>query len=316
MENAAKQKGYDFAVVGLGILQNIGLYSLKHKSFDAIPVGGTVAIANDPVNQGRGLLLLQKAGLIKLKDGVGFLGTLDDITENPKKLKFTEVEGPQLVRITGDVDLAQGYPHFIVASGSLRSDQRPDLFRHRGQAVRRELRHQGGRARTTRPSPKFVDDLPELGRREAADPQVLRRQRQAVLCWHGRTRWLAWPSTACAVRAFGRGRTGSRRDADPAARDRDGRASRRPATVRFESGLARPTRSAAGEVSALDGVDLDIPAGAIFGIIGRSGAGKSSLIRTVNRLEEPTSGRVLVDGDADRGPRARTGWSPCAAASA
>jgi D-methionine transport system substrate-binding protein len=118
MENAARQKGYKFEIVGLGILSNIGLYSLKHKSFDQIPVGGSVAIANDPVNQGRGLLLLQKAGLIRLKDGVGFLGTLDDITENPKKLKFTEVEGPQLVRITRDVDLAQGYPHFIVASGS------------------------------------------------------------------------------------------------------------------------------------------------------------------------------------------------------
>ncbi len=118
MENASKQKGYRFDIVGAGILQNIGLFSLKHKSFDQIPVGGKVAIANDPVNQGRGLLLLQKAGLIKLKDGVGFLGTIDDIAENPKKLKFTEVEGPQLVRITGDVDLAQGYPHFIVAAGT------------------------------------------------------------------------------------------------------------------------------------------------------------------------------------------------------
>ena len=118
LENASKQKGYRFEIVGLGILQNVGLYSLKHKSLDHIPVGGKVAIANDPVNQGRGLLLLQKAGLIKLKDGVGFLGTVDDITENPKKLTFTEVEGPQLVRITGDVDLAQGYPHFIVAAGT------------------------------------------------------------------------------------------------------------------------------------------------------------------------------------------------------
>ncbi|WP_264046231.1 MetQ/NlpA family ABC transporter substrate-binding protein [Methylobacterium flocculans] len=118
MENAETQKGYDFEIVGLGILQNLGLYSLKHKSLDAVPVGGRVAIANDPVNQGRGLLLLQKAGLIKLKDGVGFLGTVDDIAENPKKLRFSEVEGPQLVRITGDVDLAQGYPHFIVAAGT------------------------------------------------------------------------------------------------------------------------------------------------------------------------------------------------------
>ncbi|GJD57583.1 methionine ABC transporter ATP-binding protein [Methylobacterium dankookense] len=71
----------------------------------------------------------------------------------------------------------------------------------------------------------------------------------------------------------------------------------RPAagTVRFEA-LSKTYRSAAGEVRALDSIDLEIPAGAIFGIIGRSGAGKSTLLRAVNRLEEPTSGRVLIDG--------------------
>ena len=117
LENAVKERGYKLSDVGTGILANVGLYSLKHKSFAEIPENGTVAIASDPVNQGRGLLLIQKAGLIKLKDGVGFHGTLDDITENPKNLKFSEVEGPQLVRVTGDVDLALGYPHFIAASG-------------------------------------------------------------------------------------------------------------------------------------------------------------------------------------------------------
>ena len=116
LDNAIKERGYPFTSVGVGTLANIGLYSLKHKSFDEIPDGGTVAIANDPVNQGRGLLLLQKAGLITLKDGVGFRGTLDDIVANPKNLTFSEVEGPQLVRVTGDVDLALGYPHFIVAA--------------------------------------------------------------------------------------------------------------------------------------------------------------------------------------------------------
>jgi D-methionine transport system substrate-binding protein len=116
LDNASKQGGYDFGVAGLGILSNIGLYSLKHKDFQSIPDGGAVAVANDPVNQGRGLLLLQRAGLIKLKDGVGFKATLDDIVENPKKLKFSEVEGPQLVRVTPDVDLAMGYPNFIATS--------------------------------------------------------------------------------------------------------------------------------------------------------------------------------------------------------
>ncbi len=116
LDNAIKDRGYPFTAVGVGTLANIGLYSLKHKSFAEIPQGGSVAIANDPVNQGRGLLLLQKAGLIKLKDGIGFNATLDDVVENPKQLTFTEVEGPQLVRVTGDVDLALGYPHFIVAA--------------------------------------------------------------------------------------------------------------------------------------------------------------------------------------------------------
>ncbi|HRL20369.1 MAG TPA: MetQ/NlpA family ABC transporter substrate-binding protein [Alcaligenes sp.] len=116
LNNAIEKNGYKLASAGTGILANVGVYSLKHQSVDQVPQGGKVGIANDPVNQGRGLLLLQKAGLIKLKPEVGYLGNLDDIVENPKKLSFVEVEGPQLVRITGDVDIAQGYPHFIVAA--------------------------------------------------------------------------------------------------------------------------------------------------------------------------------------------------------
>lgn len=116
LDNAIQKQGFKLKSVDNGILANVGLYSLKYKKFSDIPVNGKVAIANDPVNQGRGLLLLEKAGLIKLKPGVGFLGTLNDIVDNPKKLTFVEVEGPQLARITADVDLALGYPHFIVAS--------------------------------------------------------------------------------------------------------------------------------------------------------------------------------------------------------
>lgn len=116
LNNAIKKNNFKLASAGTGLLANLGLYSLKHKTVADVPVGGKVGLANDPVNQGRGLLLLQKVGLIKLKDGVGFLGSINDIIENPKKLSFVEVEGPQLVRITGDVDIAMGYPHFIVAA--------------------------------------------------------------------------------------------------------------------------------------------------------------------------------------------------------
>ena len=116
LKNAIEKNGYKLASAGTGILANVGVYSLKHQAVEQVPQGGKVGIANDPVNQGRGLLLLQKVGLIKLKPEVGYLGSLDDIVENPKRLSFVEVEGPQLVRITGDVDIAQGYPHFIVAA--------------------------------------------------------------------------------------------------------------------------------------------------------------------------------------------------------
>ncbi|WP_316682437.1 MetQ/NlpA family ABC transporter substrate-binding protein [Ralstonia flaminis] len=116
LDNAVKERGYAFKSVGIGVLGNIGLYSSKIKRLADLKDGARVAVANDPVNQGRGLLLLQKAGLIKLRDGVGARGTLNDVVANPKKLKFVEIEGPQLVRALDDVDLAQGYPaHFVNA---------------------------------------------------------------------------------------------------------------------------------------------------------------------------------------------------------
>ena len=66
------------------------------------------------------------------------------------------------------------------------------------------------------------------------------------------------------------------------------------AHVRFV-GLGKTYVGKQGPVAALQGIDLAIQRGEVFGIIGRSGAGKSSLIRTINRLEQPTSGRVLID---------------------
>ncbi|MCM2459460.1 ATP-binding cassette domain-containing protein [Pseudomonas sp. CG7] len=66
------------------------------------------------------------------------------------------------------------------------------------------------------------------------------------------------------------------------------------AHVRF-IGLGKTYNGAQGPVAALQGIDLAIQHGEVFGIIGRSGAGKSSLIRTINRRERPTSGRVLID---------------------
>ncbi|MFC7967673.1 methionine ABC transporter ATP-binding protein [Streptomyces cinereoruber] len=62
------------------------------------------------------------------------------------------------------------------------------------------------------------------------------------------------------------------------------------------SGLTKVYESRGRQVTALDGVDLHVREGEVFGVIGQSGAGKSSLIRCVNLLERPTSGTVTVDG--------------------
>ncbi|MER5632473.1 methionine ABC transporter ATP-binding protein [Streptomyces nitrosporeus] len=75
------------------------------------------------------------------------------------------------------------------------------------------------------------------------------------------------------------------------------------------SGLTKVYQSRGREVTALDGVDLHVREGEVYGVIGQSGAGKSSLIRCVNLLERPTSGTVTVAGQdltalAGRGRRA------------
>ncbi|WP_028801528.1 methionine ABC transporter ATP-binding protein [Streptomyces sp. 142MFCol3.1] len=75
------------------------------------------------------------------------------------------------------------------------------------------------------------------------------------------------------------------------------------------TGLTKVYRSRGREVIAVDGVDLHVREGEVYGVIGQSGAGKSSLIRCVNLLERPTSGTVTVAGQdltalAGRGPRA------------
>lgn len=101
-----KGKGTHLVAVAAVHVEPFGAYSTKHKTLAALPAGGTVAIPNDPTNGGRALLLLDKAGVIKLKDKTNILSTTKDIADNPKKLKFREIEAATLPRILSQVDLA------------------------------------------------------------------------------------------------------------------------------------------------------------------------------------------------------------------
>lgn len=117
LDNFNKQHGTDLIPVGDAILMRMGIYSNKYKDVKDIPSGGTVSIPNDPTNEGRGLQLLEQAGLIKLKEGVGMKATPADVVENPKNLKFKELEAAQLSRSLDDVDASAITMNFVMSAG-------------------------------------------------------------------------------------------------------------------------------------------------------------------------------------------------------
>lgn len=108
LDQQIKDRNYKLTPVGNTFVYPIAGYSKKIKSLDELQDGAQVALPNDPTNLGRSLLLLQKQGLIKLKEGTGLLPTVLDVVENPKGLKLIELEAPQLPRSLDDnkIDLA------------------------------------------------------------------------------------------------------------------------------------------------------------------------------------------------------------------
>lgn len=100
--NKQNPKG-KLAALGTTYLEPLGIYSKKYKKISEIPDGTTIAIANNPANTSRDLLLLQKAGLITLKKDFNALGDTKDITSNPKNLKFKEIDDTTGPRVLNDV---------------------------------------------------------------------------------------------------------------------------------------------------------------------------------------------------------------------
>ena len=117
LDNQVADRGFKIESVGLTVNFPIGIYSKKHKSLDALPSGATISIPNDPTNGGRALLLLQDKGLIKLKDNVGFKPTPIDVVDNPKKLKFVEIEAAQGPRVLEDVDASIINTNYATSGG-------------------------------------------------------------------------------------------------------------------------------------------------------------------------------------------------------
>lgn len=104
LESVSKEKGYNFEVAGKIHIEPIGLYSNKIKSINELKDGDKIGIPNNPSNEYRALVLLEKNGLIKLKSGLAnYSATPNDIAENPKHLQFIEADAAQLPRALGDL---------------------------------------------------------------------------------------------------------------------------------------------------------------------------------------------------------------------
>ncbi|MHC5352288.1 MetQ/NlpA family ABC transporter substrate-binding protein [Pseudomonas sp. A46] len=101
-----KDRGTDLVIVQGVHVEPFGGYSSKYKSLKALPDGATIAIPNEGSNSGRALLLLQKAGLLELKDPKNAQATPKDIARNPHGFKFKELEAALLPRVLDQVDLA------------------------------------------------------------------------------------------------------------------------------------------------------------------------------------------------------------------
>ena len=117
LESFNTEHGYHLVNAGGIHVEPIALYSSKYSSLSDIPNGAVIAIPNDPTNEGRALLLLQSAGLIKLKDDAGLEAIPLDIVENPKNLKFSEIEAATLPRILSDVDAAVINGNYAIPAG-------------------------------------------------------------------------------------------------------------------------------------------------------------------------------------------------------
>lgn len=106
LQTAIQAKGYRLTPIAKTFIYPMAFYSKKIHHLNELKDGATIAIQNDPSNEGRALLLLQKAGLIKLRPAAGFTATPLDIISNPKNLKFQVVDAAQIPRVLPDVAMA------------------------------------------------------------------------------------------------------------------------------------------------------------------------------------------------------------------
>jgi D-methionine transport system substrate-binding protein len=108
-------KAYPFKIIGKTFIYPMAIYSNRFHQLNQLPIGASIALPNDPSNQGRALILLQSAGLITCKDKDN--PNLHDILANPRAFKFKELDAAHLPRLLPDVDAAIINTSFAIPAG-------------------------------------------------------------------------------------------------------------------------------------------------------------------------------------------------------
>ncbi|MBO4970194.1 MAG: MetQ/NlpA family ABC transporter substrate-binding protein [Pseudomonas sp.] len=117
LESFNKGKGTNLTTV-IGVhVEPFGGYSKKVKNLSELKDGATIAFPNEGSNSGRALILLQKAGLIELKDPTNAVSTPKDIAKNPHNFKFKELESALLPRVLDQVDLDMINTNYALEAG-------------------------------------------------------------------------------------------------------------------------------------------------------------------------------------------------------
>jgi D-methionine transport system substrate-binding protein len=117
LKNQIAKTGWKISKVAYTIASPMGFYSKKFKSFGDLPAGSSIAIQNDPTNAARSLQLLHANGIVTLKDPASVTASLLDISDNPKKYRFIELDAAQLPRSLADVDAAAVNNNYAVQAG-------------------------------------------------------------------------------------------------------------------------------------------------------------------------------------------------------
>ena len=106
LQSEIDQYGYELTNIGNTFIIPLNLYSEKIKSVDELKAGDTIAVPNDPTNEGRALKVLAAAGIITLKDNDNFNPTLDDIEKYNVEVKIEELAANTIPSTLPDVTAA------------------------------------------------------------------------------------------------------------------------------------------------------------------------------------------------------------------